>query len=619
MQRGLVSAGGALLAFVTTAVIVACVMIACGGGVVASCFAQSSSLSESSSDSSDTIEGTVVNSITHEPIARALVTSPDDRFATLTNSEGHFEFNIAKADAEKGDDSPANGGGGGGVEHWTPPNRPYMLIARKPGFLQDRYRQGKRVREDMKEVTLTLTPEGVISGTVSLPTSEPPDSITLFLYRREVQDGSAHYIHAGQTQSMSDGQFRFADLRAGTYKLLTSELMDRDPLSFDPRGPMYGYPPAYYQNAPDFRSAETIEVAAGQTQVANVSLVKQPYYRVKMPVTGEVEMGLAVNVYANGHKGPGFALGYAPADHAIEGWLPNGTYTVEAMGFGQGGMSGNGVQSITIKGTRVQGPSLALAASAAIPVLVKEEFNGADQTGRMTWNIEGRDIRITGPRRYLHVGLEPADEVNNGPQGGSLKSPTGPDDPLVLEARGTGRYWVRVNSARGYAASVRSGDVDLLHEPLTVGVGGAAPIEITMRDDWAQISGKVEGLAATKGLASGATGNQPVPSQPVVGEGPVGVPVAVHVYCIPLPDSSGEFTQIWAEANGNFNNANIAPGAYRLLAFDREQPQLEYRNPEAMRAYEGKGPVVRVSGGQKEQVTLQLITGDQSAEESAER
>jgi len=349
-------------------------------------------------------------------------------------------------------------------------------------------------------------------------------------------------------------------------------------------------------------------------------LLKQPYYRVKMPVMAEVEMGLAVNVYANGHKGPGYALGYNQRDHAIEGMLPNGTYTVEATGFGPNGVSGTGVQTIAIKGAAAEGPTLALASNVAIPLLVKEEFTAADHTGHMVWNIEGRDVRITGPRRYLHVGLEATDEVSDGPRGGFLKVPTGPDDPLVIEARGIGRYWVRVNSSRGYAASVRSGDLDLLHQPLTVSVGGAAPIEITMRDDWAQISGKVEGVATegTKGSSiSSVVGNQVGLSSEAVGFGQI-IP-SVRIYCIPLPDSGGQFTQIWVGPNGNFNNANVAPGAYRVLAFDREQPQLEYRNPEAMRAYESKGPVVRVSGGQKEQVTLQVIRTDQSTEHPAER
>jgi hypothetical protein len=45
-----------------------------------------------------------------------------------------------------------------------------------------------------------------------------------------------------------------------------------------------------------------------------------------------------------------------------------------------------------------------------------------------------------------------------------------------------------------------------------------------------------------------------------------------------------------------------------VLAFDRSQSELEYRNPEAMQSYDAKGPVVRLVGGQKEHVRLQLIS-----------
>ena len=47
----------------------------------------------------DTIHGVVINSVTHEPIGRALVYSPDNRFATMTNSEGRFEFTLAQPEA----------------------------------------------------------------------------------------------------------------------------------------------------------------------------------------------------------------------------------------------------------------------------------------------------------------------------------------------------------------------------------------------------------------------------------------------------------------------------------------------------------------------------------------
>jgi len=105
-------------------------------------------------------------------------------------------------------------------------------MARKPGFLADPNQQGMILEDGApRELTLGLTPEAVIAGTVTLPTSEAPDSITLQLFQRQVQEGRAHWVAVGASQSMSDGSFRFADLTAGTYKLLSTELLDTDPFS----------------------------------------------------------------------------------------------------------------------------------------------------------------------------------------------------------------------------------------------------------------------------------------------------------------------------------------------------------------------------------------------------
>ncbi len=115
-----------------------------------------------------------------------------------------------------------------------------------------------------------------------------------------------------------------------------------------------------------------------------------------------------------------------------------------------------------------------------------------------------------------------------------------------------------------------------------------------MRDDTAEISGTVEGITPP---AQG-----PGSTNSVAGQG------RAHVYCIPLPDSSGQFTEIWVRPDGKFDSQGLAPGAYRLLAFDRVQTELEYLNPEVMQIYESKGPVVRLAGGQKERVQLKLIS-----------
>jgi hypothetical protein len=572
-------------------------VVLCLIGTKSSAQSLSNNTSDNASESSS-IRGVVINSVTCEPIARVLVTSPADRFATMTNSEGRFEFNLPKVDR---DDSNVNGPVTGRVQHGFS-NRPYALTARKPGFLPERNAAQIPEIGAQQELTLVLVPESIIVGTVTLPTSEAPDSITLQLFRRDVQDGRARWVPAGGAQSKSDGQFRFAELTAGTYKLLTRELMDRDPLVFDPRGQLFGYPPVYYQNAPDFGSASTIELSAGETHNVMLSLVKQPYYRVKVPVIGPAidtpEIGVGVDGYAHGHKGPGFALGYNAVSHAIEGTLPNGTYTIEASSFGPKAMTGS--QTIMVKGGPADGPAVSLALAASIAINVKEEFTSPVNMSS-SWSMGGRTVAVKGPRRYLNVTLESNDDFGQG-RNASLRNPTGAeDDAMVIEGAAPGSYWVHVHSSHGYPSSIRSGNLDLLHQPLVVGSGGgASPIEITMRDDTAEISGTVEGITSPvqKSVAAGGV---------IAGRYAGG---SASIYCIPLPASSGQFTAVGVQADGSFDSQGMAPGSYRLLGFDRDQPELEYRNPEAMRAYDSKGLVVHLVGGQKERVQVQLISAE---------
>jgi hypothetical protein len=173
----------------------------------------------------------------------------------------------------------------------------------------------------------------------------------------------------------------------------------------------------------------------------------------------------------------------------------------------------------------------------------------------------------------------------------------------VIDNVQPGRYWVRIQTSRGFAASVRSGTTDLLREPLVVGAGDTtSPIEITMRDDFATVDGNVEGITPPPSSSSPPQAEL----EPGAPAAPAGPPPA-YIYCIPLLDTGREVAQIAAASDGSFASESLPPGTYRVLAFDREQPQLEYRDPETMKTYDHMGPAVQLASGQKEHVTLHLI------------
>jgi len=521
----------------------------------------------------ETIHGTVVNGVTHEPIGRALVRSPERQLAVLTDNEGHFALPL-----EVGDGKPLSGRSWGNV-----------LIARKPGFVAQP--DPWYVVAPGKEVTIALTPEALLIGHVLLPSSEAADRLQVEIYRRQVEDGQAHWVSAGTTRTKSNGEFRFAELVEGSYKLLTRESLDRDPVNVHPGSQVFGYPPAYFPNANDFSSAEPIQLAAGQTLQVAISLVGQAYYPVKVPVANvSAGAGIRVSVSPQGRKGPGYSLGYQ-ADGQIQGLLPNGTYTIEATSFSP--IAATGLVNITVKGAAIEGPRLIMLPNRAIPVEVREEFSLPEDSGSPQSSLRGSKTSLKGPNPYLTLYLDSADDVVER-RGDSLQSSPGAGgNSLLIDNVPPGRYWVRVRSTRGYASSVSSGGVNLRREPLVVPSSG--PIEITMRDDWAEVDGTVEGMAA---MIATESANRSALFSP-------------EVYFVPQPDNPGEFHDARVAPDGTIHSAQVPPGLYRVLAFDRPQANLAYHDAEGMRAYESEGQLIRLEPGPNEPLRLQVIASSE--------
>jgi hypothetical protein len=571
--------------------LVVCVCFATAGSALGQLSSPAASSALQPDDQPSAIRGTVVNALTQGPIARALVTSADERFATFTDGEGHFEFDLPKSSANRQSGSI----GANGYVSWIGDTSggnsffPFWVNARKPGFLEDSNRRNHAITKPGTDVTISLLPEAVIKGRILLSDSDAALGVSVQLLEQRVQEGMPRWHQRASVQANSSGEFRFAELRPGIYKLVTNEAMDNDPAATTPGGQQYGFSPVYYPGAPDFASAGTIHLAAGETAEADIPLTHQPYYPVRIPVVNAEQSGLNISVSLSGHRGPGYSLGYNAVKQRIEGSLPNGHYLVEAAAYGQN--SQNGSVNIAVAGAPVEGPGVTLVPGSSIDVHVVENFTSDSESRPSgTMNVNGQSFDLHGPRLYLNVNLESVDDLER-QNGGSLRAPTGPDDDsLVLENVAPGRYWVRLLPNHGYVVSATMGGVDLLREPLTVAPASRIPIEIKMRDDTGEIDGTVMGMAAAPSTDEAEGSSAP----------------HAWVACVPLPESPGQFQQLWVSSDGKFNAATTVPGTYRLLAFATVQPDLPYRDPEAMRAYDGKGQVVHVSAGEKANVQLQI-------------
>ena len=533
------------------------------------------------------IRGTVINRITREPIGRALVYSADNRFARLTDSEGHFEYPIPKA-------APAEPGNSPGIQTQVQGDFTFCCVmARKPGFVADpNEEQGVEISAD-REPTIALTPEGHIKGRVLLPSSDAATGITVQLFSRQVQDGVFRWIPGRTVQANSNGEFRFAELQPGEYKLVTHELMDTDPTTMLRGGQLYGFPPIYFPAAPDFEVAAPIVLKAGQTFEADISPARQPYYPVRIPVSGDIANGM-ITVSIQGHDSPGYSLGYSAERHRIEGFLPNGAYVVSMESREPNAASGT--VSLAVAGAPAQGSPMVLAPHSSIRLNVTETFISKESSGGGRWSSEYGSFEVHGPRLDLQGSVEPLDDLGFRGQR-SVRPPRGKDDTsLVISDVPPGRYRLRLFASRGYVSSATAGGIDLLQEPLVVLPGTDAAVDIKMRDDFAEIEGTLSHTSAElKTVTNPGNGGRWKPP--------------AFIYLFPLSGEAGQFQQVGADNEGHFDIGNVAPGKYLVLAFEKQQMNLPYRDAEAMQNYEAKGRTVRLIAGQKEKLELPIISG----------
>jgi len=529
-----------------------------------------------------TVRGRVLNQVTKEPVARALVLTGDQEYATMTNDRGEFEFKTVERHNQGQGNIRGGVAGNGNVMMSMGAMQTQSFNARKPGYLPMGHNSAVRSEvHGQWETTIYLAPEALIVGHVTVPGSEGDVRIQCELYRRQISEGHETWQPAGTFTTWADGEFRFSELRAGTYKLITHEQMDRDLMAPIPGARLFGYPPIYYPNTTDFSAASAIVVKAGDTAQVNLTVVRREYYPVQIGLGNEPK-GMNLVVYPMGHYGPGWSLGFNPAEQAIEGMLPDGNYTVEADVLGE--VQSTGMLNFSVNGRALEGPVLNLIPNASVSINVREEFQSKQRGGSFAMSNGQRvpDIRVN---------LAPMNEVAGRRRGGRAHVVEGSDEhTIVIENVRPGRYRVDVYSERGYAAAIQCGGSDVMHQPLVVGLGGGIPpIEVTMRDDGADVSGTVEEAPSAE-----RSGENAPPR---------------YIYLLPDGQGAGQLRMASTGPGDTFQMEQVPPGNYVVLAFEQSQEDLPYGNDKAMEALEGKGQVIHVGASQKVNVKVKMIAG----------
>jgi hypothetical protein len=512
-----------------------------------------------------TVRGVVLNSVTHQPVARALVDAHEN--AVLTDNEGRFEFGLQGGTAE--------------------------ITVRRPGY-GSRGRPSNhtiRVGTNMPTLTFYLTPEALITGQVTLSTSDTADGIHVMAYRRRIVNGREQWMMEGQARTNSDGVFRLTGLQAGTYLLYTQPTRD-DEGGFSRRSAaVYGYPAAYYPGVADFSASGLLTLTAGQHAEADFTLTRQEFYSVTVTVADR-EAGSGMNLQVRDASGRqvGFPVRWNAQQGVAETNLPNGRYFLEARRRGESQLYGR--VDFTVAGTSVSGLNMSLLPLHAIPVTVRKVFTATNSAGGNGFS-DGQQAGDATGSAGLNISLVAAEEFSGQPGGGGLRAAGGTNDggSYEIDNVSPGRYWAEASPFEGYVSSITCGGVDLARDPLVIGPGSStAPIEVTLRDDTGTITAQ---------LSTSSAGEAPTPAS-------VGEQQQIYVYAIPLFPYAGSIRMSGIQGSGQITLQGLAPGSYRVVAFDAPQ-EIDFHSPDGLARYAGMGQTTSVDAGGSANVQLDVI------------
>ena len=520
-----------------------------------------------SSSASHTVRGTVVNSVTGEPIYRALV-QIGGQYAMLTDHEGHFEFNGVTLQ---------------GIPPW----------AMKPGyFSQDRFNRFRPLdtsnpSEPDSELIVKLVPEAIISGTVTGQDGNPLEGIPVQLKTLAVQDGLSRWRPRQQTRTNSEGQYRFAELEAGKYEITTG--FHTEGLA-DSESSLAYIPARYPPPGGGSSSSETALVLnPGDHVVADLN----PDVEKLFPVTGTINgygesRGVAFRVEtASGEEFTPTAR-FTPRSGEFRVMLPGGAYQVTATAYlRQGPVEAR--REITVPQAPVGGISFVMQQYATIPVdvgmdTIDQPSDSIGQAGapapltNFAENITLASASGEGFTPYLsarplhHSGDDSVSEEQG---------------PLAIENVSPGRYVLRAQPpSPWYIASASCGGVDLIHDELAVGQGSVGcSIRVVLRND----SGSARATVRNPDQNGASSGQR-----------------ALYVYAVP----EGNLVQpvvMLNQQNGEYSADGMAPGRYLVLALDHHE-ELPYREPDAMRRYAGLGQEITVPANGKADIEVSLAT-----------
>ncbi len=504
------------------------------------------------------LEGAVFNSATGEPLRKVRLT---------------IRMNVAQRDQKPGAPTPTMTVSSDPSGAFLFPNvepGDYRLVARRDGFasLELGTRQaGKKVEPillapgDRKtNLSIKLTPLGAIAGRVTDEDGDPVKGVQIAaLVHRYTVRGRELAEH--RTASTNDlGEYRIFDLPAGKYYLRAGVQRMRAQSADEAES----FLTSYYPGAQDPTGAAAIDLTPGQ-QLANIAMtVRRGRFptirgRVVAPPGATVSAGIMLAT-DTGSSSTSSSIDDKDGKFEIFGVAPGRLHIIGSYSFE--GHRYTALMPVQVADSDINGVELRPVPPMDVTGVVRIE-------GETATRVTELSVHLQGPGRSYGAGS------------GSIA----PDGALVIRAVDPNVYRVLPGATAGlYLKSVRWGTTDVTDGEidLTAGVPSRTELVVVFGAD----AGVVEGVVkAENEAADGATITL--------------VPTGAR-------RSRSYHKTATASADGRFSIKGVAPGSYKLFAWDKVDANAVMYDPEFLRPYEGAALLLEVRPSEKKSAELKL-------------
>ncbi|MGA2134341.1 MAG: carboxypeptidase regulatory-like domain-containing protein [Bryobacteraceae bacterium] len=471
--------------------------------------------------------------------------------------------------------------GGGFIIKDIEPGK-YRLSAQRTGYVTLQYGARGPMRggttltlstgQRMKDLSLRLNPQGVITGRILDENNDPVASASVRAMRYTYTMGRRQMQASGNANTNDLGEYRLYGLAPGRYYLAARENVHEWESTVDASANPApdGYVTTYYPGAKDPAAAVQIEVAAGaQLRGLNLTLAKARTFRIRGRVEGRpdaqimlIPRGQAqwISIDQQNH-GTG-----SKGTFELNGILP-GAYTLTASSWSQNKVL-TSRQEVDVGDSNID--NLVLVPSPGIEVIGTVAVDAVNPPALDSVNVM---LRARDPGRIMY-----ASSSEHLHDGAFTLSDVTPDNYYLQVTGLPDGYWVK---------SVHMGDQEVRDTGIDLTSGPSGSINVTLAANAGQIDGSVQN--DQQQAAPGAT-----------------------VVLVPEPklrDRPDAYKNITSDQNGRFSFKNLAPGDYRLFAWE-DVEYGAYMDPDFLRPFEDRGQSLSIQEGSRESVQLNLISGD---------